>query len=57
MTEGWIRLWRKLLKSVIFDDEGLLKVWIWCLLKASFKRGWVSVKTGRGCSEPLLIEI
>ena len=35
--EGWIRLHRKLLESGIFQNEKLLKVWIWCLLKATHK--------------------
>jgi hypothetical protein len=55
MTQGWIRLYRKLLKSVIFDDEGLLKVWIWALLTASFKEEWVTVKTGRGKTQVKLM--
>lgn len=35
--EGWISLYRKLLNSEIFQNEKLLKVWIWCLLKATHK--------------------
>lgn len=35
--EGWVKLYRKLLSSNIFQNEKLLKVWIWCLLKASHK--------------------
>lgn len=34
MGNGWIKLHRKLLESVIFGNEKGLKVWIWCLLKA-----------------------
>lgn len=33
--EGWVRLHRKLIKSDVFENEKLLKVFIWCLLKAS----------------------
>lgn len=33
--EGWIKLYRQLLKSPIFENEKALKVWIWCLCKAS----------------------
>lgn len=36
--EGWIKLHRQLLESAIFKNERLLKVWIWCLLKASHKQ-------------------
>lgn len=37
MTDGWIKLHRKLLENPIFNNPDLLKVWIWCLLKASHK--------------------
>ena len=32
---GWIKLHRQLLENHIFQNEKLLKVWIWCLLKAA----------------------
>lgn len=32
---GWIKLHRKILNSTVFDNPDLLKVWIWCLLKAT----------------------
>ena|SRR3990167_2216577 len=32
---GWVKLHRKLLNSAVFTNEKLLKVWIWCLLKAN----------------------
>ena len=34
---GWIKLHRKLIDSAIFDNPKLLKVWVWCLCKASHK--------------------
>ena len=34
---GWIKLHRKLIDNPIFDNADLLRVWIWCLLKASHK--------------------
>lgn len=37
MGEGWIKLHRCLMDKAIFDNEKLLKVFIWCLLKASRK--------------------
>jgi len=49
--EGYIALWRKSLNSRIFQNEGLWKVWTWCLLKASYKKRWTSLKTGRGIVE------
>lgn len=33
--EGWIKLHRKILTSQIFKNEKLLKVWVWCLAKAT----------------------
>ena len=34
---SWIKLYRKLLESPIFENEKALKVWIWCLCKATHK--------------------
>lgn len=34
-NETWMKLYRKLLHSPIFENEKALKVWIWCLLKAT----------------------
>lgn len=34
---SYIKLFRKILKSPIWDNEKALKVWIWCLLKATHK--------------------
>jgi len=48
VNRGWVRLFRKILDSRIFQNEGLLKVWIWCLLKTSHKVRWVSMDSGRG---------
>ena len=32
----WIKLYRKILKSPIWENEKALKVWIWCLIKATY---------------------
>ena len=37
MNNGYVKLYRQLLVSPVFQNEGLLKVWIWCLLKATHK--------------------
>lgn len=34
---SWIKLYRKILESPIFENEKALKVWIWCLVKATHK--------------------
>ena len=36
-TQGWIKLHRQLLNNHIFQNEKLLKIWIWCLIKATHK--------------------
>jgi hypothetical protein len=48
MNDGWIKLHRKLLDGRIFQDPALLKVWVWCLLRAGHADRWIPVKTGRG---------
>jgi len=45
---GAILLSRSLMESCVFQDENLLKVWIWCLLKASHKDNFFPMRTGRG---------
>lgn len=54
MNEGYIKLHRKTLDSRVFQSKGLLKVWIWCLLKANHKSEWVPIKTGKGSTEVLV---
>jgi len=46
LNGGWIRLYRKTLESAVFQNETLLKIWIWCLLRAGHSAQTVSVKTG-----------
>jgi len=55
MELGYIKMYRKTLTSRVFGNEGLLKVWLWCLLKASHKERWVSLKTGKGVIEVKLL--
>lgn len=50
MNQGYIKLYRRLLDSACFQNEGLLKIWIWCLLKANHETAWVPFKTGKGSS-------
>lgn len=37
MEETWIKLYRKIMKSPIWENEKALKIWIWCLLKATYE--------------------
>ena len=47
----WFKVYCKITESWVFKDPNLLKVWVWCLSKASYKERWVPVKAGRGVIE------
>ena len=49
--EGWVKLHRRIGRSAVFQNEGLLKVWIWCLIRANHKEEWVPISTGRGTTQ------
>lgn len=36
--KSYIKLFRKILNSPIFENEKALKIWIWCLVKATHKK-------------------
>ena len=55
MNQGYVRVHRKTLDSQVFQNEGLFKVWMWCLLRANHKEEWVSIKIGRGTTEVHLL--
>ena len=46
--EGYINVHRTLLDSMIFSSQTGLKIWIWLLLKASYRKRHVSLKIGKG---------
>ena len=48
MEEGFIKISRGILNNPIFAHQTALKIWLWCLLKATFKERHVSVNVGRG---------
>jgi hypothetical protein len=48
---GYIFLHRKLIDSRVFQNAYLLKVFIWCLLKANHEGRWVPITTGKGKTE------
>uniref|UniRef100_A0A6H1ZWQ9 Replication protein n=1 Tax=viral metagenome TaxID=1070528 RepID=A0A6H1ZWQ9_9ZZZZ len=43
MYNGYVKLWRKIINSSVFADPNLLKLWVLCLLKASYKNYFISV--------------
>jgi hypothetical protein len=49
--DGYVSLWRKSINSRVFKNEGLWKVWTWCLMKANHEEKWISLKTGKGVIE------
>jgi len=51
---GFIYLWRSLADNPIWQNPELLKVWLWCLFRASWRTRWASIKTGRGTTEVLV---
>ena len=48
---GFVKVHRAILTSHVFQNEGLLKVWLWCLLKANHSETWEATKIGRGTTE------
>lgn len=52
--EGWIKLYRKSIRSQVFQNEGLWKSWCWSLLRANHDDTYVTVKTGKGTTEILV---
>jgi len=55
MNRGYFKTWRKITDSAVFQNEGLLKVFIWCMARAAYKETFVTVRTGRGVSEVQLM--
>lgn len=45
---GYVRLWRKIRESAILRNPHLLQLWIWILVKASWRPRTVPVRTGKG---------
>jgi len=52
---GWVKLHRKVLESSVWGNEGLLKVWLWCLLRANHLETWQTMSTGKGKTQVHLL--
>jgi hypothetical protein len=50
-SNGWIKLYRKLIDSRIFKNPELLQLFIYSLLHANHSDKWVRIKTGKGHSD------
>lgn len=48
MAGDWLKLHRQILDSAVFANPDLLKLWVWCLCRASYKPQTVAMQTGRG---------
>ena len=48
MDNGFILLSRSILDSEVFASQKLLKIWLWCLLKANHKNAFVPLTVGDG---------
>jgi len=55
-NEGWVPLHRRCLRSQMFANPHLWKVWTWCKLRAAHRTHWISFKAGRGNTEIQLKE-
>jgi hypothetical protein len=44
MAGDWIKVHRQLMDSAVWTDEWLVKLWIWCLLKANYRDGFYKGK-------------
>lgn len=50
MATGYVKVHREVMDHPVFDDEWLLKVFLWCIMQANFREGRVqrgSFTTGR----------
>jgi len=54
MTSGFIKIHRKILDSRVWQNPVILKVFLYCIMKATYKERWVGISTGKGSSEILL---
>jgi hypothetical protein len=48
IMKGYFKIHRKILDSQVFAHQTALKIWVWCLAKATYKERFVSVKVSRG---------
>ena len=52
--DGWVKLHRIIEDSRVFQNAELLKVWVWCLIKANHRDMWVPFRAGGGTTEILV---
>ena len=55
MNEGYIKLWRKSLDSIVFQSPELWHLWSYCLMRANHSEQFVSIRTGRGLTEAKIL--
>ncbi len=54
LPAGYVKLYRSVLQHPVFANGDLLRLWLWCLLRAAFKPTTIAMRTGRGRTEVLL---
>ena len=45
---SYIKIYRDLMDSYAFANPKHLKIWLWLLMKANYKKAFVPISTGRG---------
>jgi hypothetical protein len=48
IENGFVLISRNILDSDVFASQKLLKIWIWCLCKASYKNRTIPLNIGKG---------
>lgn len=49
MAGDWVKIYRSMMDSAVWGDEWLVKLWIWCLLKANHTPGnFLGIQIDRG---------
>ena len=55
MHQGFVKSYRKILDSQVFENPNLLKLWIYIIHTASYKEHFLGISTGRGITEVRLL--
>lgn len=51
-NEGWVKFYRRLLGSAIWQNHNLMRFWTWCLLKATHETITIPVRHAKVTLEP-----
>ena len=45
---AWVKIDKKIIDSYCFSNPISLKIWVWMLVKANYKKSFASLKIGKG---------